>query len=119
DMKALLVATLASAIFAGAAQAGTTHPRSDVLGSGRPTGTSAQYVQTRIPRKSFQTFYVSSFLDRLESGVSGWALTTVLPDDPVDWAYYFGMTTNVGGFVYPFVTDPTDAYYHRVFLGPV
>jgi hypothetical protein len=118
-MKVLLLALLASAIFAGVAQAGTPQLQEDVVGSGRPTGASAQYVQTRIPGKSFHTLYGSSFLDSLASGVSGWGLTTALEDDPVEWAYLFGMDTNVAGFVRLLATSPTDPYYHRIFLGPV
>lgn len=118
-MKRAVVALVATLVLAGAAQAGTSHLQSNVAGKARPSGTSTLHVRTKLRVKGAQSLYTSTFLDTVADGVSGWPLQTLLEDDPVEWAYSFGVDANVLGFVCITVQDPNDFCYHRVFLGPV
>lgn len=108
-------------VFAAAAQAGSTQAERNVAGTtGPPAGVFAEHVNAHPGGKRFQTLYTLPFLDTVAAGVSGWPLSSVLEDDPAEWSALFGLDpTTVLGFVCITVTDPLDACYHKVFLGPI
>ena len=119
-MRKLVLSVFAAGMLlaAGAAQAGTSRVDRNVTGTRPTTGVFTQHVKGRFGKR-FQSLYSSTFLDSVESGISGWTLTTTLEDDPAEWLALFGVDTNVAGFVCITVVDPNDPCYHRVFLGPV
>jgi hypothetical protein len=117
----IVLGVLVSALLllAATAQAGTNRAEGDVAGSRPTSGLYTHDIKTPLRGKRFQSLYSSTFLDSVEYGISGWTLSTVLEDDPVEWASVFGVDSNVLGFVCITDVDPNHWCYHRVFIGPV
>jgi hypothetical protein len=120
-MRVLLMAFVVIALSATSATAGTRHPEANIAGSLQPRGVFAEHVKTHVHvrGKRFQAQWTSTFVDSLESGISGWPLTGVLEDDPAEWYAYFGLDLSVFGFVCITEVEPSAWCYHRVFLGPI
>jgi hypothetical protein len=114
-----LTLPLIALVLAGAAWTGTNRlGERNVAGSARPAKVFALHVHARLAGKRFQALYGSTFLDGIAGGIAGLPLTTVMENDPVEWASLYGRGPTVLGFVCISDTDPNDWCYHRVFLGP-